>query len=138
LGEEEAAILQHTEQLRSGIAEMLWDEALAPLEAYGTLVYDLQNEAQGEGSGAESREDEGIGEMNDLADLNADDIIRIYFHEMTREPLLSSEDESELAQRIERGHVAKQTLIAQELSTNERRRLQKLVQDAEEAEARFI
>jgi RNA polymerase primary sigma factor len=74
----------------------------------------------------------------DLPSVAADDIVSLYLRQMAREPLLSREEEIELARLIERGDAAMQRLATQELDAEVREELTRQLQAADEARARFI
>ncbi|HQP46094.1 MAG TPA: sigma-70 factor domain-containing protein, partial [Flexilinea sp.] len=48
--------------------------------------------------------------MDDLANIDTDDTIGLYLKEVSRVPLLTADEEVELAQRIERGRMAREEL----------------------------
>lgn len=71
----------------------------------------------------------------DLQDLNltvSDDPISLYFRQMSEEPLLSHEEEIELAKRIERGKQAKRRLAhARAMSARWQQHMERLIRDAQ-------
>ncbi len=71
----------------------------------------------------------------DLQDLNltvSDDPISLYFRQMSEEPLLSHEEEIELAKRIERGKQAKRRLAhARTMSARWQQHMERLIRDAQ-------
>jgi RNA polymerase primary sigma factor len=58
----------------------------------------------------------------DLSRISSDDTVGLYLKEMSRVPLLSSEEEMELAKRIEKGRQSKRDLTRANSSTNPLRR----------------
>ena len=116
----------------------LLDEVFNFFETRGVLVYDVESEAEEARLDSRLSEFEGTLAEVSLADLAADDTISLYLREMAREPLLSREEEVELAQRIEHGDIAAEEHATEELSFRERRELETHIQAAEEARARFI
>ena len=116
----------------------LLDEIFSFFETHGILVYDVEEEAEEARLKSELPKIKMELEEITLADIAADDTISLYLREMAREPLLSREEEMELAQRIEHGDMAAQKCAAEKLSPEERRELKKQIQAAEEARARFI
>ncbi len=66
--------------------------------------------------------------------IPADDTVSLYFRQMASEPLLTAEQEVELAKRIERGQEAQQELEDNpKLSARDIRKLQHLVDDGQAA-----
>jgi len=116
----------------------LLDEIFGFLEAHGISVCDDKEEAEGARSNPQSTEIDSGREHALLDDIAADDTISLYLREMVCEPLLSHEEEIELAQQMECGDVATQRLATGELNSEERWELEKQVEAAEEARARFI
>ena len=116
----------------------LLDEIFSFFERYDISVYDV-DEKPGE-AGPKSqlpdidRKLEGIV----LGDIAADDTISLYLREMAQEPLLSREEEIELAERIESGEAAMRMSAAEDITSEERGELEKQIVAAEEARARFI
>ncbi|HEC22049.1 MAG TPA: sigma-70 family RNA polymerase sigma factor [Chloroflexi bacterium] len=72
-----------------------------------------------------------------IADINAvsaDDPVGLYFRQMAQEPLLTAEEEIELAKRIEQGKLARKKLEhASDLSMAERAELIAQIEQAQEA-----
>ncbi|MER3468564.1 MAG: RNA polymerase subunit sigma-70, partial [Thermoflexus sp.] len=75
-----------------------------------------------------------------LGELAEDrDLISLYFREVTDHPLLTAEEERELAVRIARGREAARRLARDgNLSPEERRRLERLVEEGRQARERLI
>jgi RNA polymerase primary sigma factor len=70
----------------------------------------------------------------DIDHIPADDTVSLYFRQMASEPLLSAEQEVELAKRIERGQEAQQLLADNpDLSAKDIRKLERLVNDGQAA-----
>jgi RNA polymerase primary sigma factor len=64
---------------------------------------------------------------NGLDNVPSTDIIALYFHEMGQVPLLTMEEETELAQRWQRGRQAEQRLTRNEHDKKERARLRRQI-----------
>src|SRR4030095_3145268 len=64
-----------------------------------------------------------------LANIDTDDTIGLYLKEVSRVPLLTATEEVELAQRIERGRMAREELAKGNASPRRRLELRKLIED---------
>ena len=64
-----------------------------------------------------------------LANIDTDDTIGLYLKEVSRVPLLTATQEVELAQRIERGRMAREELARGNVSARRRIELRKLIED---------
>ncbi|HVP21470.1 MAG TPA: sigma-70 family RNA polymerase sigma factor [Anaerolineaceae bacterium] len=78
---------------------------------------------------AEVEEPEEHVSLDDLANIDTDDTIGLYLKEVSRVPLLSAEEEVELAQRIERGRMAREELARGNVSPRRRQDLRRLIED---------
>jgi RNA polymerase primary sigma factor len=58
---------------------------------------------------------------NLLSNLEPDNLVGLYFSEAARHPLLSIDEEVDLAKRIERGHLARQEISAVKIKSAKRR-----------------
>lgn len=84
--------------------------------------------------------DKYISGEDDLSNLDINDAVGLYLKEISRVPLLSAEEEVDLAKRIERGREAQHRLAREfdSLSPDERNRLQHLVRDGEAAHNHLV
>lgn len=74
-------------------------------------------------------DEETGGKLDDLENIDTDDSIGLYLKEVSRVPLLTAEEEVELAQRIERGRIAREELAKGNVGENRRYELRKLIED---------
>ncbi len=90
----------------------------------------------------EESEDEpeqvGTPEENYLANIDTDDTIGLYLKEVGRVPLLTAVQEVELAQRIERGRLAREELARGNVTPRRRQELQLLIEDGWAAREHLI
>ncbi len=113
------------------------DDVFAYLYAQGIEVYDSDEEAK-------KRMEEKTGENGngssdiELGGVAPDDAITLYFREMSHIPLLTQEEEVELAKRLEQGRKAQYELARDGHKPEERARLERLIEEGEEARKRLI
>jgi RNA polymerase primary sigma factor len=79
----------------------------------------------------ETSEDETTTEisLDDLANIDTDDTIGLYLKEVSRVPLLTADEEVELAQRIERGRMSREELARVNVTMIRRTELRKSIED---------
>ncbi len=73
-----------------------------------------------------------------LANIDTDDTIGLYLKEVSRVPLLTATEEVELAQRIERGRMAREELARGNVSSRRRMELRRLIEDGWSAREHLI
>jgi RNA polymerase primary sigma factor len=73
-----------------------------------------------------------------LANIDTDDTIGLYLKEVSRVPLLTATEEVDLAQRIERGRMAREELARGNVSTRRRIELRRLIEDGWAAREHLI
>ena len=123
------------------------EDDLAQLENLFAYLYDegidvYDNEEEAEEDRAKVKEEPGgNGDGNgdfDLSGIAADDTISLYFKEMSQTPLLTREEEVELAKQMERGREARHQLSRNGHGPQERTRLNRLIEQGKEARRHLI
>jgi RNA polymerase primary sigma factor len=100
----------------------------------------LHEEPSDEDLASNSDEVEGAKNLfaDDLENIDTDDTIGLYLKEVSRVPLLNAEEEVELAQRIERGRMAREELARGNVTSRRRLELRKLIEDGWAAREHLI
>lgn len=76
--------------------------------------------------------------FDDLANIDTDDTIGLYLKEVSRVPLLTADEEVELAQRIERGRMSREELARVNVTSARRLELRKSIEDGWDAREHLI
>ena len=106
------------------------DELGIELRQHEAESHDDLDNPDNEFESAEASHDPGVGDINAVS---ADDPVGLYFRQMAQEPLLTANEEIELAKRIELGRGAADRLMDDDLCDDERAWLQQLVEDGQAA-----
>jgi RNA polymerase primary sigma factor len=129
-----------SDQIQAAFPEV--EAELGELENLFAQLYDQGIEVfDSEDVGAAGEKLDGSGESSDapdLSDIPIDDTISLYFSEMSHVPLLTYEEEVELAKRLDRGREAQQALARNGHDPEERVRLESLIRQGEDARQHLI
>ena len=118
------------------------EEFFTYLHDQGIEIYESEEEAEEERKKAEAGEPSALVEdfekALDLSEIAADDTITLYLKEMARVPLLTPEQETELARQVEYGRMARRRLVRDGHDPDERERLGREIERGEEARQHLI
>jgi len=124
------------------------DEAMEQLEsifmwlhASGVEVFgDKPDGIEASSTDIELEDDEEADEPFDLSGVSSDDTVGLYLKEMARVPLLTTEEEVELAKRLEAGNKARAELARLDGQVGEeaRRALEAVIEDGKAARDHLI
>ena len=122
------------------------EEDLSELEDFFTYLHeqDIQVVAS-ESEAVEPDLEEDVGqsdrdepEVSDLSEISIDNAVSLYFKEMGREPLLTREEEVQLAKRMERGRNAQKSLEKNGHDPVKREQLEHHISDGKDARSHLI
>jgi RNA polymerase primary sigma factor len=117
---------ENAEQVEAAFTELL---------KAGVEVREADTDTELPRAAAEARRSRRLA---DPSGVDSDDTISLYLREIGTITLLTSEDEVELAKRLERGNEAKKRLDSEQLEPNERAELERVVMDGERARKQLI
>jgi RNA polymerase primary sigma factor len=123
-------------ELLDAVIEELFNMGVTIID--GTEETEEKAEAEGEiGPAAEEEELLQEEEAGVLENIPADDLLSVYLAEMAQEPLLTHDEEIELAQEIELGLQAEQAIRETDYTAEEYERLQAQVEAGQAARERL-
>ena len=128
---------QDVQQLEEAFSALL--SAGIPFVEDVTTAEPSEDELAAEEAETESEEEGDELAIEDyLANIDTDDTIGLYLKEVSRVPLLTAQEEVELAQRIERGRMAREELAKGKVSQRRRTELRRLIEDGWAAREHLI
>ena len=137
-------ILEHFPEVEEDLSQL--EELFISLQARDVPIYGDDEEALADarleppmaGGGAAERDDAGSELEFDLSNIPATDTMGLYFHEMGRVPLLTPEEEVDLAHLLEEGRKAERAIGGNGSDAARRGELERTVRVGEEARQKLI
>ena len=113
------------------------DQIFARMLAAGIRYFSDESEIE-ENPKTETVENKTNRDNDPLAGIKADDTVSVYFREVGTIPLLTADEEVQLAQRIEMGRAAREELATSEISSARRAELLEMITDGRAARDHLI